>query len=283
MTSQGLPEDAGRAPTSELVRQRWRIVFRRTAEAAEDAQRDLEAAWLAALEASGLPLARLGPTSRRPKVAFGPPIPVGVVGEREILDLFLRDRLTLAEVRTRLEGIVPRGYELLDVHDVWVGGPSLPAAVVAVDYRVEVPAAAAHAPAIQTAIESLLAAPSLPRSRDRGGRLRAYDLRPFLLDLRVAAAPDDRLEIGMRLLADPAAGVGRPDEVLRALLEALREGEAREALRAAMEGSEPGGRGTGSLVVVRERLLTAEDAPRDPVPQGSSPDPSRRLCRMPRP
>lgn len=271
MTSQDLSGDAGPAPTSELVRQRWRIVFRRTAEVARDAQRDLEAAWLAALEASGLPIARLGPASRRPRVAFGPPIPAGVVGEREILDVFLRDRLPLAEVRARLEAIVPRGYELLDVHDVWVGGPSLPAAVVAVDYRVDLPAAAAHAPAIRTAIEALLAAPSLPRIRDRGGRLRPYDLRPFLLDLRVATAPDDRLVIGMRLLADPAVGVGRPDEVLRALVEALPEGEARDALCAAMGGTEPGSPWTGSLVVVRERLLTAEEVPRDASSQAPSP------------
>lgn len=222
------------------VRQRWRIVYRRTERVADRPQRALETDWLAALEASGLPLAPTGPGSRRPKVVFGPPIPIGAVGERELLDVYLRERLAVLEVRDRLRPVVPEGYELVDVFDVWVGAPALPAAVVALDYRVELgldpELVAGAATALGAAADALLGAPAVPRTRARGGRLREYDLRPFLLALRVGPAGRDRLTITMRLRVDPAAGAGRPDEVVRALLEATEEPTALAALEAATAG-----------------------------------------------
>lgn len=229
--------DAETRVPSSSARQRWRIVYRRTERVADRPQRALEADWLSALEASGLPLAPTGSGSRRPKVVFGPPIPAGAVGERELLDVYLRERLAVAEVRDRLGPAVPEGYDLVDVYDVWVGAPALPAAVVALDYRVELgldPAAVAETvTALRTAAAALLGAPALPRTRARGGRSREYDLRPFLLDIRVDEAGEDRITLTMRLRVDPAAGAGRPDEVVRALLEATTEPAALAALEAA--------------------------------------------------
>ncbi|MER3418682.1 MAG: hypothetical protein C4343_06235, partial [Chloroflexota bacterium] len=122
----------------QAVRQRWRIVYRRPERAAALSQRDLEGAWLAALAASRLPLAPAGQGGRRPKVGFGPPLPVGAIGERELVDVYLSERLAVAEVEERLRGVVPDGFELVQLHDVWVAAPVLQAAVVAVDYRVEI-------------------------------------------------------------------------------------------------------------------------------------------------
>ncbi len=236
MTSNETPADEVRALPA-VVRQRWRIVYRRAEGAADLPQRALEDAWLAALGTSGLPLAPTGPGSRRPKVVFGPPIPVGALGARELLDVYLSERVGLLEIRERLRPVLPEGCELLDVHDVWVGAPALPAAVVALDYRVEIdvePATAGAAvEALRAAAERLLEAPALPRVRARGGRAREYDLRPFLAELRVGGRAEGRVVIEMRLRVDPAAGAGRPDEVVRALLEGIEDGAAREALRRA--------------------------------------------------
>jgi radical SAM-linked protein len=277
------------------ARQRWRIVYRRTEAAADRPQRSLETAWREALEASGLPLAPTGPGSDRPKVLFGPPIPVGAIGERELIDVFLRERVGAAAVRARLAAVVPDGCELVEVYDVWVGAPALLAAVAAADYRVELavePAVVEPAVGVLSAAAArLLAAEALPRTRIRGHRARAYDLRPMLLGLAVRAAGPDRVALIMRLRVDPAAGAGRPDEVVRALLEVATDGPALAALRSATAtwlgsgaeggdaaeewlrgaiddgpmGPEPsarrgsGGLPEGGLRVVRERLVTVDE------------------------
>ncbi len=231
--------DDRRAAAPVPVRQRWRLVYRRTAAAAGLSQRALETAWLAALEASGLPIAPTGPASSRPKVVFGPPIPVGAVGERELLDVYLRERVTAAEARRRLQPVLPTGCELIDVHDVWVGAPALPAAIVAVDFRVELDVGANErarvAKALRAAARALLSADRLQRIRVRGGRAREYDLRPFLVDLRLEPTDGDRICLAMRLRVAPEAGAGRPDEVVRALLEATTDEGALALLRRASE------------------------------------------------
>lgn len=234
------PTEAARS-LPQLVRQRWRIVYRRTKQAAELSQRDLEDAWLAALAASRLPLAPTGQAGRRPKVAFGPPIPVGATGERELVDIYLCERVALAEVEERLRNVVPDGCELVVVHDVWVGAPALQAAVVALDYRVEITVEPAVLPAaiqvLRAAAATILAARTLPQTRVRGGRVRDYDLRPMILDLRVGRVAEDRVGIEMRLRVDPAAGVGRPDAVVRALIEVAEAGAAAGAGALASHGN----------------------------------------------
>jgi radical SAM-linked protein len=256
MTANADEAAARPAPPPAPVRQRWRIVYRRTETAAELAQRALETAWLAALEASGLPIAPTGPGSARPKAVFGPPIPVGAVGDQELLDVYLRERVALAEVEERLRPVVPAGCELLEVHDVWVGAPALPAAVVAVDYRVEIAVEPAVLPGaldlLRGAAATMLEARTLPRTRARGGRVRDYDLRPMLLDLRVVQLAEDRLGVAMRLRVDPAAGAGRPDEVVRALLEAVADGAPPGTGGAAGERA-----GGGRAAAAEDRVLEA--------------------------
>lgn len=246
------------------VRQRWRIVYRRLAAAAGLSQRALEGAWLAALETSSLPLAPTGPASRRWKVVFGPPLPLGALGERELLDVYLRERVSLADLRARLGPVVPAGFELVDAYDVWVGAPALPAVVAAVDYRIELPVgpdeAAPVLEGLRTAIQRLLAAETLPRSRARGNRTRDYDLRPFLVALGVAPSDEGAVRLEMRLRVDPAAGSGRPDEVLRALLDAGDDGEALAVVRS-LAGSWLERPGLDVLRAERRPDAEASDAP----------------------
>jgi hypothetical protein len=79
-------------------------------------------------------------------------------------------------------------------------------------------------------IAAVLAATTLPRQRERDGKMVAYDLRRLIVDLWLETAEGDpdgatdlqgtasagAVAIGMRLLATPQ-GQGRPDEVAAAL------------------------------------------------------------------
>ena len=96
------------------------------------------------------------------------------------------------------------------------------------------------ADAVAAAAQALLAAPTLPRVRSKGESSVPYDLRPLLADVvDRGAGPPVALRVRGRI--HPELGVGRPEEVIAALGDAL--GRALEV------------RG-----IVRERLILADDA-----------------------
>ncbi len=210
------------------VVQRWRVVYRRGQEAAGLAQRDELEAWESALEATGLPVATTSGARPRPRMAMPPPLPVGLIGERELLDLLLVERCTAAETRERLARVSPVDHAVVDLFDVWVGAPPLPAVVVAMDYAVTLDGPQ-DPEAIGPAVSRILAAPRIERVRSKGGREVTYDLRPFILGLRLETGADRLAEtdaragcvLEMRLGVHPEQGTRRPDEVVAALADEL--------------------------------------------------------------
>ena len=197
----------------------------------------------ATIAAAGLPVAlgRGQGTAARPRFVLAAPLPPGMSGEHELADAFLTERLPRADVWAALAACFPADHRLVDLHDVWLGAPTLTARLAAADYRVEVTGATSDE--VERACAVVLAAPSLQRSRAKGeGRVVTYDLRPLLIDLSARSAADGApgATIWMRLRMTPDGAAGRPDEVVRAVAEA----------------------GSSDLAVVRtvrERLLTVDD------------------------
>jgi len=222
------PNDAGDeagvlAPAPATVpepepRQRWRAVFGRTADAAALAHREVAEALEDALAESPLPLMRDRKRGDRPRVTFGAPLPIGMVVDRELFDLWLTALRPLNEIRAVVGGALAPGYELHDLYDIWLGALALPASVVGATYRVTLEAGIDRA-ALAAAIEGLLEAASLPRQRVKGSGTVAYDLRPLLADLALLDGDRPSLQIDVRF--DPTRGSGRPEEVVAALAEAL--------------------------------------------------------------
>jgi radical SAM-linked protein len=219
-------------------RQRWRLVARRSAEAPSLTQRELAEAWEQAVTASGLPVAWTDTATRRMRLSFGAPLPVGVMGEAELIDLVLTDRLPTWRVREALVGRLPGGWTLVDLYDVWPAGPALPGRVVAADYRVDLVGVDDSA-AVAAAARRLLDARELPRERVKGGDTVHYDLRPLVEDVAVLA-DGPPVVIRMRTRFHPELGTGRPDEILAALADL-----AGVPLQASS--------------VVRERLILSDD------------------------
>ena len=239
--------------------QRWRLVVCREALDAEQLARTQQAAWEAALVATGLPLAGLDSESGRPRFALAAPLAPAIPGERELADVWLTVRCPRWSVRDALEGALPDGSTLVDVYDVWLGEAALPGQVVASVYRARVPIEAGDPrPALEAASAALRTAETLPRERARGDRTVAYDLRPFLDDIDVRGDPDGGTEIVMELRHDPEKGVGRPEEVLAEL-------------------AERSGVSLADATLVRERLILSPERPAAP----SAPPASGRARRTP--
>src|SRR6266540_5047159 len=116
-------------------RQRWRLTVCRGPDARDVAHRDVVSGWEAALRASGLPLAETAAARPRPRILCAAPVPVGMLAQRELIDVGLTECRLVHEVREAVGAAAPSGYRLVDLYDVWTGAPTLPSLVVAADYR----------------------------------------------------------------------------------------------------------------------------------------------------
>jgi hypothetical protein len=218
-------------------RQRWRLVLARAADAPRIAGRDLSDAWEDALEATGLPVHRAVGRSRT-RVAFAAPLQLGLAADGELAEVFLAERVPIWRVREALIDRIPAGWRLVDLFDVWVGGPPLAGRVVGADYRIELDDGIDRDRLVEAAT-SLLAARELPRVRQKGDGTVAYDLRPLLLDVSVDPGLGNVIRVRTRI--HPELGTGRPEEVVAAL------------------GDELGG-APEVRAVVRERLILSGEA-----------------------
>ena len=231
-------------------RQRWRLTVRRSADAPALSQRDVFAAWDAAVALSGLPFVVGDPAKPKARVVFGAPLTVGMAAEGELLEIVLTERLPAWQVRESLVPLVPAGWSLVDLADVWLGGPALAGRVAAADYRIvlggapggadaAVASAAVASAAVASAAEVLIAARGLPRERAKGDGVVRYDLRPLLVDVAVVD-PGPPVTIRVRTRFHAELGTGRPEEVVLALGEVLGEPLTIDT-------------------IVRERLVLADD------------------------
>lgn len=222
--------------------QRWRVVFRRAANPPDAVVRDAKRAWEQCLIDSGLPAAGLDSDKGRPKLALAAPLAAVVIGERELLDLWLTVRLPRWQVREALVGALPPSHDLVDLYDVWLRAPALPGQVTASVYRCRIPEDVAEGQ-VAAAAREMLAADRLPRDRAKGDSLITYDLRAMLEDVEVDRAVDGSYELVMVLRHHPQRGIGRPEEVLAELSDRLGTG----AIGAAGE------------TLVRERIILADE------------------------
>ncbi len=130
-----------------------------------DFQRQLQLA----LRRSGLPVAYSRGYHPHPLLKFGPPLPVGVIGLRENLDIAMECQVPgLAE---QLSAFLPDGLGILQ--DRVIGGQSprsIDAIVDRFDYRVEVPGPHEGGPALETiaaAVDEFVARKSMVVTRRR--------------------------------------------------------------------------------------------------------------------
>lgn len=239
LTPAGVADDRPAVSSGDVAappRQRWRLVLARSADAPRIVGRELSDAWEDALEASGLPVHRLAGRSRT-RVAFAAPLPLGVGAEHELAEVFLAERIPIWQVREALIDRMLAGWRLVDLFDVWVGGPPLAGRVVAADYRIDLETGVDVA-GLAAAARSLLAARELPRVRAKGDGTVSYDLRRLVIDIGVDSTTGCVVRARTRI--HPEFGTGRPEEVVAAIGDQL-------------------GRPLTVKAMVRERLVLADE------------------------
>ncbi len=197
------------------TRQRLRVTFAKGEPIKYISHLDLMRAWERALRRAQVPLAYSEGFNPRPKITIAAPLPVGFTGRGEVMDVVLLRRTSPYNFAKRLKPHLPPGLEILSVEEVYLRLPSLPSQMRHAEYRVVVESGETLAE-MEERVERVLSAQSLPRRRERKGKVTEYDLRPLIDDLWVEGRQGSAYVLGMRLQADSQA-TGRPDEVLEAM------------------------------------------------------------------
>jgi len=190
---------------------RLRITFRKEGWLIYSSHLDLMRLWERALRRAAAPLAYSGGFNPRPKLQLARALPLGHVGEEELIDVWLEEPVSLEQFTKSLVPVLPDGLCVKRVQEVDSRGPAMQTRVVATEYRIIVDWEGS-AEAAQDRVERVLAAEKLPHER-RGKR---YDLRPLIEDLQLEDVSEGKAVFAMRLSARPGA-TGRPEAVLDVL------------------------------------------------------------------
>ncbi len=180
---------------------------------------------LRALRRARLPMAYSQGYHPKPRVSFGPALPVGVESRCEYLDLELVGVHDAAAVAGRLGAQLPEGMPILEAQAIDARAPSISESLRAAHYLAEFPqewtteALSARARAFAEAEAAVVRRAAPPKAR--GGRRnekiapakeREINLKQIVTHL--AVEPDGRVTFSLK--ADPS-GSAKPAEVLAAI------------------------------------------------------------------
>jgi radical SAM family uncharacterized protein/radical SAM-linked protein len=183
-------------------------------------------ALLRAVRRAALPVVYSQGYHPKPRVSFGPALPVGIESLCEHLDLELVGTLDAADVASRLAKELPEDFRVLEARRVEPGEPSVSEALRAVHYRAEFPpeswgeeALAQRVAAFQERDRAVVTRVTPPKGHrgkrqqkvaDRAGR--EIDLKEIVTHLAV----EGPVTVAFSLRADPS-GSAKPAEVLAAI------------------------------------------------------------------
>jgi radical SAM-linked protein len=196
--------------------QRLRFCYGVSAEAASMGSRDIASAWVDALSKAGFAVAVSGGKRTGPLVSMAAPLPQGATSGGELIDVYLETVADPQDVLCRVSGTLPAGITPVSAEEVGVGSPSLQSQLRWAEYDVDVPALGATQEDVLAAVIRLLQAERYETEHRREKKVRQYDLRPLVLDIRLEGVHEGIIALRMRLRAE-AENTARADQTCLAL------------------------------------------------------------------
>lgn len=183
--------------------------------------------WERSIRRARLPLSYSAGFTPHPRLAFAAPLPLGFVGEAEVVDATFDEPVDLEVVRELLAEQATPDIQLLDIREVAVNAPAPQAQLRWADYRWRV-AGLNHEAAAQVVTE-FLAQETFEFTDRRKEKPRTMDIRAGVAKLE-AFSSDGGTGLFSRLRADQDLTV-RPETIMDALFPGIEaEGFTRTAM-----------------------------------------------------
>ncbi|MBI4727327.1 TIGR03960 family B12-binding radical SAM protein [candidate division TA06 bacterium] len=209
---------AGPAP---LARTKFRLRYAKGPELRFISHLDLMRAWLRAISRAELPVAFSQGFSPHPKLAFGPPLALGLTSSADYMDIQL-DRPMSEDIGLLINMHLPPGLKVLESKPIFGKAKSITELCDAAEYRVVSATVFDPQAAVQKARGKLSDKKPWPVNILRKDQHKELDLAPQILDVSAEASS---LTIKMRLVE----GGVKLNETLAAMLE-LPEGKIKQLL-----------------------------------------------------
>ncbi len=209
---------------------RYRLQFSKMGLARYLSHHDLIRTFTRAVRRACLPVVLTQGFNPHPDLSYGPPLPVGIVGEKEYLDLNLTRALTPASLCSLLNDALPEG---LRVNKAWLlpkrpkDRPSLVTLVRRAAYQAKIPLTGEiKREDLTNYIQTFLAADEIiihrplkavrKKNKKKEEKEKKQNIRPGIFSLKgQVKAKEMFLEMELRL---GSKGNVRPDQVLQAFL-----------------------------------------------------------------
>ncbi len=190
-------------------RDKVRIRFRKGSHLRLLSHHDLMRTFERMLRRADLPFLRSQGFNPRPRLIFALSMPLGVVGEAEVVELELGQKLSVDEIRERLTRQAPPGLQIVSVLHIDV---KITAQVHSLCYAVEIPPE--RIDALRSCLAEVLGSAECWWDRSRPP-IRRVDLRQWISDLQIQGPsfPSRSCTLEMYLRLTPN-GTARPEEVL---------------------------------------------------------------------
>lgn len=193
-----------------------RIAYSKLETAKYIAHLDLTRVFERAMRRAKIPMAYSEGFNPHPKIAFGSALAVAVEGEREYVDVELRQDMDIREVLGRLQEQLPSGIRLLEGRVVQTGSKALMAVLNAASYLIRVPMALPIGPERLTeGMDAWLKREHIPFARYSKKGRTDKDIRPWVKRL-TGSVEGDAVIVELEVEVGNSGSV-RPEEVLASL------------------------------------------------------------------
>lgn len=191
---------------------RIRISYSKTEAIRYTSNLDIHKVWERSIRRASMPLAYSQGFHPKPRLNQACPLPLGFTSRAEKIDIWLKEELSLEEIKTSLEKALHPGLIIKHIELIELNAPSLQTLVISSVYQATL-LNPIPADLLRDKINELLSSESIPRRR----RGKNYDLRPLIEQIQIIPSENDVLQsLYIRLTTRPGA-TGRPDEVLAAI------------------------------------------------------------------
>jgi radical SAM family uncharacterized protein/radical SAM-linked protein len=180
------------------------------------------------LEVAGIPFVTTGKYNPRPKLGFGPPLPMSCTSAGEYMDLILRREVP--DLMERLNDAINPELRIISVQLVEGKVESLASIIHTAGYDLRMPPDLITPERVDEIMRGLVTAESFKVTRTRKGKERVTDLRKAIVAASARMDGDDTV-VSLRVnLSDPDGNTANPALILSGLFEFDEEQAARTVL-----------------------------------------------------
>jgi radical SAM-linked protein len=190
---------------------RYRITYKKENSIRFTSNLDVHKIWERWLRRAKLPISYSQGFHPQPKINQAAPLPLGMVSNYELIEIWLDEDLSCDEVLKKLITAQQPGMPILRIEEVELLGKAMQSILLSSTYRIHllenIPSAELH-----QKVDDALASDELIRER-RGKR---YNLRPLILDMQVQTDEQGKEMLSAELCME-SGKTGRADELVEAL------------------------------------------------------------------